>query len=490
MVLPPGDTAPRLQRVRMQDVILALRNIGRNRRRSLVTILAVALSCGGLALFGGYVLWAFRGVEEQTIVVYGHIQIYKKGFYANGGGDPASYALANYDEIKSLIQNDPFIGPRLEFVTGQILFNGMVTSARTHTSSTFFGMGVFPSDDERLWEWNPYNLFRAKDLKINAPLFAGPPELDDADLDGASIGTGLGRVLHLDRPRENTEERKDPTTSARVASSPNADVDLSFLVEQADATPKDGGGRITVELICAPPDGGIPNVATLGVRKLMPRATKEYDDQLIKLHIRHASELLFPGQPLHVTTVLVLLKQSADTAAVEQRLQTLFDEKKLNLEMKTWTDIRPFYNQIRRMLSIVFVFVFVLMAMLVVFTIYNTQTAGIVERMSELGTLRALGVKRWGLWKILMLEGFFLGLIGGIAGGLLAIGGDLLLRALEVLYIPPGVPFFAKVEVLVLRYPAVIIVAFAGSLLCALVSSALPARRAAYTPIIDALRHV
>ena len=36
----------------MQNLLLALRNIGRNRRRSLVTILAVAVSCGGLALFG------------------------------------------------------------------------------------------------------------------------------------------------------------------------------------------------------------------------------------------------------------------------------------------------------------------------------------------------------------------------------------------------------------------------------------------------------
>ena len=244
-----------------------------------------------------------------------------------------------------------------------------------------------------------------------------------------------------------------------------------------------------MELVCMPPDGGIPNVVTLGVRKVMPRATKEFDDQLIKLHIRHASALLFPGQPLHVTTVIILLRKSADTTAVTERLQTLFEEKKLDLETKTWTEIRPFYNQIRRMLGIIFVFVFVLLAMLVVFTIYNTQNAGIIERMSELGTLRALGVNRWGLWKILILEGLFLGLIGGIGGVLLGIAGDLFLRALEVVYVPPGVSFFARVEVLVLRHPAVLVLAFTGSLLCALISSAFPARRAALTPIVEALRH-
>ncbi|HEX4641684.1 MAG TPA: FtsX-like permease family protein, partial [Chthoniobacterales bacterium] len=143
----------------------------------------------------------------------------------------------------------------------------------------------------------------------------------------------------------------------------------------------------------------------------------------------------------------------------------------------------------RRMLGIIFVFVFVLLAMLVVFTIYNTQNAGIIERMSELGTLRALGLNRSGLWRILVLEGFFLGLIGGISGVLLAVAGDIFLRVLEVVYLPPGISFFARVEVLVLRYPAIPILAFAGSLFCALISSALPARRAAFTPIVEALRH-
>jgi len=473
----------------MQDVILALRNIGRNRRRSLVTILAVALSCSGLALFGGYVSWAFRGVEEQTVGLYGHIQIYKKGYYANGGGDPSSYALANYDEIKTLLEHDPFIGPRLEFVTAQIIFNGMVTSASTHTATTFFGLGVFPSDDERLWQWNPYALFPARNLAINAPLFAGPSELADNDLEGGSLGTGLGRILRLDRPSEKMDGRKDASVSPEPVLPASAEVDLPFLTEQSETASKDEGGRATVELVCMPPDGGVPNVVTLGIRKVMPRATKEFDDQLIKLHIRHASALLFPGQPLHVTTVIILLRKSADTTAVTERLQTLFGEKKLDLETKTWTEIRPFYNQIRRMLGIIFVFVFVLLAMLVVFTIYNTQNAGIIERMSELGTLRALGVNRWGLWKILILEGLFLGLIGGIGGVLLGIAGDLFLRALEVVYVPPGVSFFARVEVLVLRHPAVLVLAFTGSLLCALISSAFPARRAALTPIVEALRH-
>src|SRR5437762_3638237 len=109
--------------------------------------------------------------------------------------------------------------------------------------------------------------------------------------------------------------------------------------------------------------------------------------------------------------------------------------------------------------------------------------------MRVLGTFGDFGVIHCGLRNIFILEGFFLGLVGGIAGVLLGVAGDLFLRVLEVVYVPPGVSFFARVEVLVLRYPAVLILAFTGSLLCALISSAFPARRAAFTPIVDALRH-
>jgi putative ABC transport system permease protein len=147
----------------MENVILALRNIGRNRRRSTVTMLAVALSCGGLALFGGYVSWTFRAVEMQTVGSYGHIQVYKKGYYENGSGDPAGYALGNYEEIKRLMQEDPVLGPKLQLVTGQIIFNGLVTSARTRASSTFIGLGVFPSEDDRLWQ-----CLRTRTLRVEA----------------------------------------------------------------------------------------------------------------------------------------------------------------------------------------------------------------------------------------------------------------------------------------------------------------------------------
>ena len=469
----------------MHDLLLALRNIGRNRRRSIVTMLAVAMSCGGLALFGGYVQWSFCAIEEQTVGVYGHVQIYKRGYYAEGSGDPASYALGNYDEIKRLLLDDPVIGPRLEMVTAQIVLTGIVNCSASGASSTFFGMGVFPSEDERLWQWNPYKISPAQHLAINAPLFSGPPELADDDAKGGSVGPGLARILKLQKAEAQAAVPALPSPTAPS----DGEVDLAFLAEQANARSTQTDTHATVELLVAPPGGGLPNVTTLTVRKVMPRATKELDDALIKLPIRQASELLFPGKPLHVTTIVALLKRTEDTDIIAARLDGLFAKNRLDLEYKRWLEIRPLYSQVKRLLGLIFAFVFMLLAMLVAFTIYNTQSAGILERLGEIGTLRAMGVTRWGVWRILTLEGLCLGVIGGLIGLLLSIGGDLFLRSVDILYVPPTVSFHNKIEVLVLRQPWIMLVAFAGSLVCSLVSSALPARRAAFIPIVEALRH-
>lgn len=469
----------------MQQLILALRNIGRNRRRSAVTILAVALSCGGLALFGGYKSWMFKAVEEQTISSYGHLQLYKKGYYALGSGNPSAYAIDDYNKLKALVEKDPVISPMLEIVTGQILFSGLVTAAEKQSTVPFMGLGVFPTEDQRVADWNPYHITRANTLKANEPFFAGPAELDDRDQSGGSVGSGLGRVLRLTEGPGLTRVKPPAQPGTEVVDG----VDLGFLTSLSGHQNADAEGERTLELLVSPASGGLPNAASLTVRKIVPRATKELEDALIKMHIRHASELVFPGQPLHVTAVVILLKRTEDTEKVAARLQQIIDNERLDLEFRRWHEIRPFFLRITEMVGMIFRFVFILLVTMVAFLIYNTQSSGIMERLGEIGTLRAMGVSRAALWRLLLLEGTLLGFIGGSIGVGIAIFGDVILQWVEIVYIPPGVTFYNKMEVLVMRDPIVLIHAFMGSLACSIVSSALPARKASRMEITEALRH-
>ena len=84
--------------IAFQDLKLAYRNVFRNTRRSLVTIIAIMLSCAGLILFAGYVAWAFRSAEAQAVVIFSHLQLAKPGFYEKGAGNPTAYAISSFGE--------------------------------------------------------------------------------------------------------------------------------------------------------------------------------------------------------------------------------------------------------------------------------------------------------------------------------------------------------------------------------------------------------
>jgi putative ABC transport system permease protein len=473
--------------IAFQDLKLAYRNVFRNTRRSFVTIIAIMLSCAGLILFAGYVAWAFRSAESQAVVIFSHLQLAKPGFYEKGAGNPTAYAISSFGQIKQLLQDDAVIGPKLQRVSAQTIFKGIISYSGAHTSSTFVGLGVFPEDDWALLHWNPYKLTSPLDLPVNKALYGSAPELSSEDPEGATIGIGLAQVLQVSFDTKAAEKQVSP--SKAVSPPQESDPDLAAISQELTRETSTPSLRPTIELLCAPPGGGMPNAMTMSVRKIFNRPTKELDNQSVKLDIRRASELLFPGEELKVTSILVLLKHTADLPAVVTRLRQLRAEGKVDVDFRTWTELRPFYNQLTEMFRAMFTFMFCIIAVIVTFTIYNTLSTGIAERIPEIGTLRAMGVTRAGIRKTFLLEGMFLGLIGGVLGMLLAIAGERVINSLGVVYVPPGGSFYTKLEVLVLRAPVILVVCFGGSLLAALCSAIFPAHRASRMVIVDALRH-
>ena len=467
--------------IALQDLKLALRNVFRNTRRSLATIIAIMLSCAGLILFAGYVTWAFRSAESQGVVIFSHLQLAKPGYYDKGAGNPMAYAISSYPQIKQLLQQDAVIGPKLQMVTAQMVFKGIISYSAARTSSTFVGLGVFPEEDWALMHWNPYHLSSPFDLPANKAAYGSGPELASEDPEGVTVGIGLSRVLQI------SFDPKEPKTIATPA--PDSSDEVAALSQASTQPTTSQSQRPAVELLCAPPGGGMPNAMTMAVRKVFNRPTKELDNQIVKLDIRRASGLFYPDEDLRVTSILVLLKQTADLPAVLDRLQQLIADGKLDLEFRTWTELRPFFGQLTQMFRVMFTFMFCIIIVIVIFTVYNTLSTSIAERVVEIGTLRAMGLTRAGIRRIFLLEGMVLGLIGGILGVLLALAGEALVNSLGVVYVPPGGSFYTKLEVIVWRAPLVLILCFGGSVLAALFSALFPAYRASRMIIVDALRH-
>lgn len=125
--------------------ILALKNIFRNKRRTLLTFFAIIVGIVALIICGGFIEFSYWGLRETTIrSQLGHLQIYKKGYSENYLSQPYRYMLNNYKELKQKIEELPYV----ETVTLQLTTSGLISSGERTLNCLI--KGVEPEADSKL----------------------------------------------------------------------------------------------------------------------------------------------------------------------------------------------------------------------------------------------------------------------------------------------------------------------------------------------------
>lgn len=122
----------------LPTILLATRNLTRQRRRALM---ALATLCGGVIAYllaGGFIQWIFHDMRETTIhSQLGHVQIIRPGYFREGLGDPYRYLLPESEEQALVTGNADVvaIAPRLSF-------SGLISKGDSTIS--FVGEGIDP----------------------------------------------------------------------------------------------------------------------------------------------------------------------------------------------------------------------------------------------------------------------------------------------------------------------------------------------------------
>ena len=142
------------------------------------------------------------------------------------------------------------------------------------------------------------------------------------------------------------------------------------------------------------------------------------------------------------------------------------------------------------MISAIFLFIALVMGVIVLFAVVNTMTMNVMERTNEIGTIRAMGVRRSGIRAQFTIEGSLIGAIGATTGAVLALLVAALINHAGLTWIPPGNVNEVPLRLDVAGRPLLVIGAWIGLALVAMVAALLPANRAARLPVVDALRHV
>jgi putative ABC transport system permease protein len=186
--------------------------------------------------------------------------------------------------------------------------------------------------------------------------------------------------------------------------------------------------------------------------------------------------------------IVVLLDNWQKTEEMRSLLRAKLTKAGIACEIKTWNELSLFYSKVRGMFDMMFLFLFSIVLVIVVMSTVNTMGMAVLERTREIGTLRALGLKRRGVSLLFAMEGGLLGLFGSLIGVVLYMSVWVMIRALSPTYIPPGIS--TPVPLVVDLVPQALFVLILCMIFLSLFAAIIPARRAAKQNVVDALGHV
>lgn len=461
---------------------LAWRNVLRNRRRTLLTLAAIGVAAAAITMLGGYVGATIKGLQTQTVRDVGHLQIMARGYLDFGGANPARYAITDYDKLIARLRADRELGPMLTVVTPVLHVQGVAGHFENGSSSTFLGAGWVPKDRQALLAWDG--------LGLHMPPF-GTRLRDERPEDGV-IGVGLAQLLGLCAALEVRNCAQAPKDEA-PADAPALAGDIAALVGQARAatsTQQAAADVVPVELLAASA-GGAPNVVRMNVLRAEQQGVRDLDRMYASMPLDLAQRLVFGLAQRGASTIVVQLAHTDQMPAAQARIATILKESSgETLEVRPFQDVAQSYNQVVAMFGTMFGFVAVLMMVVTLFSVANTVNMAISERTGEIGTLRAIGVKRAQVRRMFIIEGGMIGLLGAALGVVLALlVSEYGINTAGLHWTPPGNAASVAIGIDVAGSAALCgaTIGVLGVLAC--VSSWWPARRAARLEIVEALRH-
>lgn len=409
---------------RFRDVKFAFLNLFRHKRRSFSTIAAIMLGGVSIFLYGGFIDYSFWILKEQTI----RTNIGHVQIYHQNYFETSNKnksLIESYPQLKQAILDTPELADNISTLSGQLEFTGVISQYENETSSYFSGLGIEALPALKLGSFD--KIISGSDLsRVRA--------------DEITLGSGLAKTLNT---------KYDDWLDAMVVNT------------------RGGQGALSLK-----------------VRGVFESGIKDYDDVAVKLPLTTAQRIMGTDG---VSKVLILLKDD-DTAAFSAKLRQFIASHHLPLIVKEWKEVSLFYQQVEGLLSGIYFFIKLIVALIVIFMISNAMTMNIIERTREITTLRAIGLKPLHVTRLFFLEGIFVGITGAI--GSLTLG--LIIASVINLYgieMPPspgqtmGYTAFIKTSSASLIWITLVL-----PILTATGASILPALRASRLNISDAFK--
>ena len=413
----------------MKLAVIALRNLARNRRRTLLSLLIVAAGTVGILLTTGFIRFSFEGLREAIIHGgIGHLEVAPRSDVAGSGSTaerPGIPGMTDWQELRSTIETMPHV-----LAAGAIVqFTGMISKGER--SAAVLAVADEPGRGRRM-------RFEVK-LRGGTGLPDAPPSEGE---DVVLLGTVLARHLGA------------------------ATGDLLTLL------------GITTD--------GTLNALDLRVTGLITTGLQDVDSRIVRLHLASAQRLLGTE---NITSLVIGLDDTSRTPEVRAALESRFRGREPPLAVVDWKTRAPFYGQVESLYLGIFWFLGSVIFVLVCLSTSNTLMMSVMERVREIGTLLAIGTSRAQVAAIVLCEALWLGLLGSLAGDLLGIALVAGINALGI-QMPPPPGATGGIELRLATAPGDFAATVALMLVILGIAAVVPVAISVRLRIADALRHV
>jgi ABC-type lipoprotein release transport system permease subunit len=342
---------------RMIDVTMAIRNIWRNPRRTVLTLAAIAFACLCLVFMLSFQFGCYDAMINSSVKINtGHLQVQADGYLAER-------------DIRDAVTDTAVVSAVLNRTPGIEAWS-FRANAFSLVSSSNRTMGVLVTGIDP---------DREKKVSTLASLVRDGSYLDSGAPMGAMIGDRLARNLGV-KPGD----------------------ELTVL----------GQGM----------DGSVA-ASVLTVRGIFSSGLEEMDRNVLVMPLADFQSVYSMGDAVHEAVVTV--SSLRDVAGVKRSLIRQLAGKG-HLRVYDWMEILPGLLQGIQMDLVSGMIMYLILVIVVAFSIFNTFLMAILERTREFGVMMALGASPGRLMKIVLFESTAMTLIG--------IGLGMVLGSLVTLY--------------------------------------------------------
>jgi ABC-type lipoprotein release transport system permease subunit len=468
---------------------IAWKNVWRNKKRSLVVIVAVALGIiSGVLLVGIMEGWVRQRLNDAIYNEVSHIQIHNTDYIKN---EEIDLTVTNLEEISRSIDS-------LKELSGWVKRTKIIAMANTPWANT--GVLIYGVDAEK--ERNVTEIY--KEIVTD-----GGEYLDNQHPGDILISDKTAELLKLkqyivtdsiiekltgENIPESVLKKLETLKDIRFRSPRDFREALrkEFSKKELDRfglliTDKALDYRIRNKMqITISDKEGNPIQGIFRVCGIYKTTNTGFDQVSVFVN---AGELanLYGGDEILTHEIAILLNNIDDASLVKEKLSHVSG----NNSVRTWKELAPDAAMMNDfMVMYYFIFIGIIMLALA-FGIINTMLMAILERTKELGMLMAIGMNRRRIFKMIMLETIFLTIVGAITGILL---GWIILEILGKTGIHftgwgegfEAIGFASKVYPVVT--PAFYLFTTIMVITTAIISSVWPARKALKLIPVEALR--